>query len=79
MVYRAGGLGANLPKITRKESRKRSSCFFTTTLRCQRRRKFYLGHHKVWDCLVAVFVDRQGLVPAEIVSDARIAQDLGVD
>jgi hypothetical protein len=33
----------------------------------------------VWDCLVAVFVDQQGLDPDEILYKARIAQDLGVD
>ena len=33
----------------------------------------------VWDCLVAVFVDQQGLKPEKITYHARIAQDLGVD
>jgi acyl carrier protein len=33
----------------------------------------------VWDCLVAIFVDQQGLRPEEITYRARIAQDLGVD
>jgi acyl carrier protein len=33
----------------------------------------------VWDALVAVFVDQQGLDREEILPDARIAQDLGVD
>ena len=33
----------------------------------------------VWDSLVAVFVDQQCLDPKEILYDARIAQDLGID
>jgi hypothetical protein len=33
----------------------------------------------VWDCMVAIFVDQQGLKPEEITCVARIAQDLGVD
>jgi len=33
----------------------------------------------VWDCMVAVFVDQQGLKPEAILYHARIAQDLGVD
>jgi hypothetical protein len=33
----------------------------------------------VWDALVAVFIDQQGLKPEEILYHARIAQDLGVD
>jgi hypothetical protein len=33
----------------------------------------------VWDALVAVFVDQQGLRRDEILYNARIAQDLGVD
>ena len=33
----------------------------------------------VWDALVAVFVDQQGLKREEILYSARIAQDLGVD
>ena len=33
----------------------------------------------VWDALVAMFVDHQGLDPDDILYTARIAQDLGVD
>ena len=33
----------------------------------------------VWDAMVAVFVDQQGLKRKEILYGARIAQDLGVD
>jgi hypothetical protein len=33
----------------------------------------------VWDVLVAIFVDQQGLKPEDILYHARIAQDLGVD
>jgi acyl carrier protein len=33
----------------------------------------------VWDALVAVLVDQQGLRPEEILPDARFAEDLGVD
>jgi hypothetical protein len=33
----------------------------------------------VWDCVVAVFVDQQGLYPEEILYYANIAEDLGVD
>jgi hypothetical protein len=33
----------------------------------------------VWDALVAVFVDQQGLKSEEILYAARITQDLGVD
>jgi hypothetical protein len=33
----------------------------------------------VWDCIVAVFVDQQGLRVEEITFSARIAKDLGVD
>jgi hypothetical protein len=32
----------------------------------------------VWDCLVAVFVEQQGLQREEIRYNARIVQDLGV-
>ena len=33
----------------------------------------------VWDALVAIFVDQQGLKREEILYHARITQDLGVD
>jgi acyl carrier protein len=33
----------------------------------------------VWDCLVAVFVDQQGLKANEITFHARFVEDLGVD
>lgn len=33
----------------------------------------------VWDCLVAVLVDQQGLKPKNIRYDARFVDDLGVD
>jgi hypothetical protein len=33
----------------------------------------------VWDVLIAVFVDQQGLIHEDIRYHARIAQDLGVD
>jgi len=33
----------------------------------------------VWDCVVAVFVDQQGLRVEEIIYPAKIAKDLGVD
>jgi hypothetical protein len=33
----------------------------------------------IWDALVAIFVDQQGLKPEEILYHARIADDLGVD
>jgi hypothetical protein len=33
----------------------------------------------VWDTVVAVFVDQQGLEPDEILYHALIARDLGVD
>jgi hypothetical protein len=33
----------------------------------------------VWDCLVAVFVDQQGLAPEKILYHARTVQDLGID
>ncbi|UWZ83284.1 acyl carrier protein [Occallatibacter riparius] len=33
----------------------------------------------VWDCIVAIFVDQQGLRLEEIAYNARIATDLGVD
>ena len=33
----------------------------------------------VWDVLVAIFVDQQGLKPEDILYHSRIAQDLGVD
>jgi len=33
----------------------------------------------VWNALVAIFVDQQGLKPAKILYTARIADDLGVD
>jgi hypothetical protein len=33
----------------------------------------------VWDVLIAIFVDQQGLKPEKILYHARIAQDLGVD
>ena len=33
----------------------------------------------VWDCVVTIFVDQQGLKPEEVTHTARIAKDLGVD
>jgi hypothetical protein len=33
----------------------------------------------VWDCVVSIFVDQQGLKPEEVRHSARIAKDLGVD
>lgn len=33
----------------------------------------------VWDCVVTVLVDQQGLRVDEITYDARIAKDLGID
>jgi hypothetical protein len=33
----------------------------------------------VWDALVAVFVDQQGLDPQEILYRARIVHDLGIE
>ena len=33
----------------------------------------------VWDCVVAVFVDQQGLRVEDVTYTARIAKDLGVD
>jgi hypothetical protein len=33
----------------------------------------------VWNCLVAIFVDQQGLKPDRVQFSARIAEDLGVD
>lgn len=33
----------------------------------------------VWDCVVTIFVDQQGLDRQEILYNARIADDLGVD
>ena len=33
----------------------------------------------VWDCLVAVLVDQQGLDPKEVLHEARFIEDLGVD
>jgi hypothetical protein len=33
----------------------------------------------VWDCVVAVFVDQLALSATDVVYDARIAKDLGVD
>jgi hypothetical protein len=33
----------------------------------------------VWDCVVAVFVDQQGLRVEDVIYPARIATDLGVD
>ena len=33
----------------------------------------------VWDTLVAILVDQQGLKPAEITPTARFLEDLGVD
>lgn len=33
----------------------------------------------VWDCVVAIFVDQQGLGVEKIAYHARIAKDLGVD
>jgi hypothetical protein len=33
----------------------------------------------VWDCIVAVLVDQQGLAPEKILYQARIVQDLGID
>jgi hypothetical protein len=33
----------------------------------------------VWDCVVAIFADQQGLEATEVTYQARIAADLGVD
>jgi acyl carrier protein len=33
----------------------------------------------VWDCVVAIFVDQQGLKAEKVTHSARIAEDLGVD
>jgi acyl carrier protein len=33
----------------------------------------------VWDCLVSVLVDQQGLDPDQILFHARFVEDLGVD
>lgn len=33
----------------------------------------------VWNCLVSIFVDQQGLKPDRIRFGARIAEDLGID
>ena len=33
----------------------------------------------VWNCLVAIFVDQQGLKPDRVRFGARIAEDLGID
>jgi len=33
----------------------------------------------VWDCVVAIFVDQQGLKANDVIYPARIAKDLGVD
>lgn len=33
----------------------------------------------VWNCLVAIFVDQQGLKAGQVRFGARIAEDLGID
>ena len=33
----------------------------------------------VWNCLVAIFVDQQGVKPDRVRFGARIAEDLGID
>jgi len=33
----------------------------------------------VWDCVVAIFVDQQGLKTKDVIYAARIVKDLGVD
>ncbi len=33
----------------------------------------------VWDCVIAIFVDQQGLNVEDVAYSARIAKDLGVD
>lgn len=33
----------------------------------------------VWDCLVALLVDQQGLRPEQVLHHARFVEDLGVD
>ena len=33
----------------------------------------------VWDCMVTIFVDQQGLKAEEVTYSARIGKDLGVD
>jgi hypothetical protein len=38
-----------------------------------------LSPQTVWDALVAIFVDQQGLKPQDILPHARIADDLGID
>ena len=33
----------------------------------------------VWDFVVTIFVDQQGMKPEEVMHSARITKDLGVD
>jgi hypothetical protein len=68
---------AELPRITEKEK---------IILFLQRHRPLPAPPHllpwsgqTVWDALVAVFVDQQGLKREQVLPSARIAQDLGID
>ena len=68
---------AQLPVITHKE--KFLSIFTKPTPLPAPPEVLPWSPQSIWDTLVSVFVDLQGLKPAQIVPQARIAQDLGVD
>jgi hypothetical protein len=68
---------AKLPEITQKD---RKFLFLQTHTRLPAPPEVLpWSPQSVWDCVVAVFVDQQGLYPDEILYHASIAQDLGVD
>ncbi|MFC5863243.1 hypothetical protein ACFPT7_13140 [Acidicapsa dinghuensis] len=68
---------AELPTITHKEAK---FLFLSThTPLPAPVEVLHWSPQSVWDVLVAVFVDQQGLKREEILYSASIAQDLGVD
>jgi hypothetical protein len=68
---------ADLPTITIKE--KKFSIFRAHTPLPAPPEVLPWSPQSVWDTLVTVFVDQQGLKPNEIRYHARILDDLGVD
>ncbi|MGD0910864.1 MAG: hypothetical protein ABR928_03160 [Terracidiphilus sp.] len=68
---------AMLPKITQKD--KRFLILHTNTPLPAPPEVLPWSPQSTWDCLVAIFVDQLSLRSEEIVYQARIAQDLGVD
>ena len=66
-----------LPTVTEKE--KQILFFYKHTPLPAPQEVLPWSPQSIWDCLVAVLVDQQGLEPEEILYPARFVEDLGVD